>query len=365
MLGLEEIGRTQLAALLRASKRLHSALDPDAVLLELATLAAQEMDADGVTLYLPDESNDELRVLDGKGGAGRVPLDAPSASLAAHVISTGDTVSLADVADDPRFADRVDARSVLAVPLCDSLDQVSGVLVVADKRQDSFSGGDERFLLTLCEHAALALANARHHAAVADDHGRISFLYQVNKLTTARDSGDKVRLRDVLLTVMSGATKSLKSEASSILLWDRRRRRLVFVATVGEKERELAEIEVPLKGSIAGWVIQNEQSVLINDVQNDPRFFSGADESTGFVTRNLICAPMEVRGKMIGVLEVLNKLGGMSFTEADLQLLQEVADHTAAAIKNARRYEDLLRVGEHHQRQATAGFFNPLNPLGR
>jgi GAF domain-containing protein len=251
------------------------------------------------------------------------------------------------------------------MPLHDPPGQISGVVQVFDKRQGPFSEDDERYLLALFEHAALALANARQYAALTDDYERMSFLYQISKLTMDRDSRDKVRLRDVLLTVMDGATKALKAEASSILLWDRRRRRLVFVAAIGEKERELTEIQVPLDGSIAGWVIQNEQNVIINDVQSDPRFFSGADESTGFVTRNLICSPMEVRGKVVGVLQVLNKLGGASFTEADLQLLQAVADHTASAIKSARRYESLLRVGEHHRRRATAGLFNPLNPLGR
>jgi GAF domain-containing protein len=365
MLGREEIGRTQLAALLRASKRIHAVLDPAVVLQETLTLAVQEVDADGAILYLLAESRDEFTQLDGEGGATRLPLDAPDAVLAAHVIKTGETVNLTDLADDPGFARPVSARSALAVPLFDSSGKVSGAVIVFDKREDGFSGEDERFLLALCEEVALALFNARRYTDLAEDFDRVSFLYQVSKLTAVGDSKDEVRLRDVLLTVMNGAAKVLKSEACSILLWDRRRRRLVFVAAAGENNQGLAEIEVPLQGSIAGWVIQNKQSVLINDVQNDPRFFSGVDESTGFITRNLICAPMEVRGKIVGVLEALNKLGGLPYTEADLQLLQEVADHTARAIKNARRYEDLLRVGELHQRQATAGFFNPLNPLGR
>jgi GAF domain-containing protein len=173
----------------------------------------------------------------------------------------------------------------------------------------------------------------------------------------------ETRLRDVLLTVMEGATEVLASEASSILLWDRRRRRLVFVTVTGEKKQELMEIEVPLEDSIAGWVIHNEQGVIVDDVQGDPRFFPGVDERTGFVTRALACVPMKVRGKVIGVLQVLNKRGGVPFDEADLQLTQAVADHAALAIESARRYESLLRVGEYHERRATGGFLDPLTLL--
>jgi GAF domain-containing protein len=350
MLTQGELDRIQLLALIEASKLLNSTLDRDEVLQHLLTLAAQGLDADRAVLQPLDKGWQEIKGTD----------------LAGHVVRTGETVNLANAGADPRFVQELEGvRTVLAMPLYDPPEQISGVVQVFDKRQGPFSEDDEGYLLALLEHAALALRNARHYAALKDDHERILFLLQVSKLTTDQDSGDKVRLRDVLLTVMDGVTKALKADASSILLWDRRRKRLVFVATIGEKERELTEIQVPLEGSIAGWVILNEESVIINDVQSDPRFFSGADESTGFVTRNLICSPMEVRGKIVGVLEVLNKSGGASFTEADLQLLQAVADHTASAIKNARRYEDLLRVGEHHRRRATAGLFNPLSPLGR
>ncbi len=193
---------------------------------------------------------------------------------------------------------------------------------------------------------------------LAADHERLSFLYRISDLMTT-----KVRLRDVLLTVMEGAAKVLKAEASSILLWDQRRRRLVFVTATGEKRRELMEVEAPLEGSIAGWVIQNEQAVIINDVPGDPRFFARADEQTGFVTRALVCAPMKVRGKLIGVIEALNKQGGEPFVEADLQLAQAVADYTALAIENARRYESALRVGEYYERRVSTGFPDPLTLL--
>ena len=179
-----------------------------------------------------------------------------------------------------------------------------------------FGAGDQ-FLLRadalLAEHAALALRNARLHTALSVDYERLSFLFRISSLLTA-----EIRLSDVLLTVMEGITEVLEGEASSILLWDQRRRRLVFLTATGEKEQELLEIEVPLESSIAGWVLQNKQAIIVNDVQSDPRFYPGADARLGFVTRSMVCAPMKVRGKVVGVLEVLNKQEDLPFDESDL-----------------------------------------------
>jgi adenylate cyclase len=358
---LGELDKAQLTALIEASKLLNATLDRDQVLQRLMTLAARGVDADRATLYLLDEPRRELCSIVALGEGLReihLPLEE---GLAGHVARTGETVNVADAYADPRFGRRIDedtgyhTNTVLAVPMYDPERRVSGVVQTLNKRQGLFSQQDERYLLALAEHAALALENARLHAALAADYERLSFLYRISSLMTT-----ETRLRDVLLTAMEGITEVLEAESSAILLWDRRRSRLAFVAVAGPKERKLMEIDVPLERSIAGWVIRNEQSVIVDDAQNDPRFFAGADERTGLVTRSLIGAPMKVRDKIIGVLEVMNKRGGVPFDQADLQLAQSVADHTALAIESARHYESLLRVGEYRERQATTGFLDRL-----
>jgi len=358
----EELGRAQLAALIEASKLLNATLDRDQVLRRLMTLAARGVDADRATLYLLDASRRELRSIVALGEdlhEIRLPL---SEGLAGYVARSGETVNVADAYADPRFDRRIDeetgyrTRTVLTVPMHDPRGQIGGVVQALNKRQGLFSQADERYLLALAEHAALALENARLHAALAAENQRLSFLCHISSLMKT-----DTRLGDVLLTVMQGITDALEAESSAILLWDRRRHRLVFVTVAGPKEEELMEIEVPLDGSIAGWVLQNEDSVIVNDVQHDPRFFSGADERTGMVTRTLIGAPLQVRDKMIGVLEVMNKRADAPFDEEDLRLAQAVADHAALAIESAHRYESVLRVREQQKRRATTGVLDPLN----
>ena len=375
----------QLSALIEASKLFNASLDRDVVLRRLMVLAARGVHADRATLYLLDKARDELCsivVLDKAVREIHLPLDAPGEGLAGHVARTGETVNVADAYTDPRFSRRIDEETgyrtgtVLAVPMRDPQGKVSGVLQVLNKHDGPFSGEDERYLLALAEHASLALENARLHTALTRECQRLSFLYRVSSLMTGTDPSGGVRLRDVLLTVMEGVTEILEAESSAILLWDRRRRRPVFVAISGPKERELIEIDVPMEGSIAGWVMQNEQAIIVNDAQRDPRLFRGADERTGLVTRTLMGVPIVTRSKVLGVLEVMNKQGtlrpaqgdalgqnesGALFDEADLQLAQAVADHTALAIESARHYESLLRVREYEERRAATGILDPLS----
>jgi GAF domain-containing protein len=357
-----ELGKPQLAALIEASKLLNATLDRDEVLRRLMTLAARGVDADRATLYLLDAARRELRSIVALGEdlhEIRLPLKE---GLAGYVARSGETVNVTDAYADPRFGRRIDeetgyrTRTVLTVPMHDPQGQIGGVVQALNKRQGLFSQADERYLLALAEHAAQALENARLHASLAAENQRLSFLCHISSLMKT-----DTRLGDVLLTVLEGTTGILEAESSAILLWDRRRRRLVFVTVAGPKERELMEIEVPLEGSIAGWVLQNETSVIVNDVQHDPRFFGGADERTGLVTHTLIGAPLQVRDKMMGVLEVMNKRADALFDEGDLRLAQAVADHAALAIESAHRYESVLRVREQQKRQATTGVLDPLN----
>ncbi len=91
---------------------------------------------------------------------------------------------------------------------------------------------------------------------------------------------------------------------------------------------------------IAGWVVQYGESVFSADAHQDPRFFAGVDEHSGFQTHSLLAVPLRVRGTIIGVLELLNKQEGQ-FTEADVALVETLAASVAVAIDNARLVDEL------------------------
>jgi GAF domain-containing protein len=89
-------------------------------------------------------------------------------------------------------------------------------------------------------------------------------------------------------------------------------------------------------------VLATQQAEIINDVQNDPRFFKKFDQESGFVTRNMIAVPLTAAGEKMGVLEVLNKLEG-DFLEEDLLFLKSIAEEISFAIRNCRLFEVVVK----------------------
>lgn len=79
---------------------------------------------------------------------------------------------------------------------------------------------------------------------------------------------------------------------------------------------------------------------MVNDVQNDPRFFKGADERSGFKTESMVCVPIINKGRLIGVLQAINKRNNL-FTDYDAQLLGTISNQVAIAIENAKLYGEL------------------------
>lgn len=80
-------------------------------------------------------------------------------------------------------------------------------------------------------------------------------------------------LEDLLHSIIRTATKILDCEAASILLFDEKRNRLFFAAATGSDSKKLAQIPVPLDGSLAGTIFREDRPILLNDVSQDPRHY--------------------------------------------------------------------------------------------
>ncbi len=109
---------------------------------------------------------------------------------------------------------------------------------------------------------------------------------------------------------------------------------------------------MPLDKSIAGWVVKEGEPLLIPDVRKDPRHYHQVDDMTKFSTRSILGVPLRVKDKVIGVLEVLNKIDDKEFTQDDVETLTILAAQAAIAIENARLFQqsDLLSEVVHELR---------------
>lgn len=146
---------------------------------------------------------------------------------------------------------------------------------------------------------------------------------------------------DTILKKLGAAAEKLtKTMASSMMLLDEDKKNLYFKVAGGEKGQVLTKLKVAVGEGIAGWVAQNREPLVIQDVKTDPRFTGKIDSESGFRTKAILCVPMIVGNELIGVAEVLNKNDGSPFTEEDKTILTSLSSFAGVAIINAKNITD-------------------------
>ncbi|MFQ5411424.1 MAG: sigma 54-interacting transcriptional regulator, partial [Phycisphaerae bacterium] len=128
-----------------------------------------------------------------------------------------------------------------------------------------------------------------------------------------------------------------------VMLLDKRRNRLVFMAAVGDRGSALIGEEFEANLGIAGRISSTGEPVIVSDVSRDRDFFRGIDAKSSFQTRGLMGAPLIWKDEVIGVVEVLNKVGGGTYDEDDKTLLMIFANLAASGAHNAARHERIVR----------------------
>lgn len=140
---------------------------------------------------------------------------------------------------------------------------------------------------------------------------------------------------------MIAALRLMKAEVGSLLLIDEEKHQLYFEIGLGEKEEALKAVTLNIGQGIAGWVAQHGEPLIVNSPESDPRFLKEVGDKIGYHTRNIICVPVKAKGRVIGVLEAINRQGKTGFRQEDLSILTSLADLVAIALDNARLYAEL------------------------
>jgi len=167
----------------------------------------------------------------------------------------------------------------------------------------------------------------------------IDALYRVNNLMA-----EVTDLNQLLNLILVESKNVLDVEASSLMLYDEERDDLYFEVALGEKGEQVKVIRLKMGEGIAGSCAKERRTLVVNDTARDDRHFKLADEITKFKTRNILATPLVRKGRLIGVLEVLNKSGNRPFTEADVKVIEFFADHVAIAVENALLVKANLRA---------------------
>ena len=169
-------------------------------------------------------------------------------------------------------------------------------------------------------------------------------------------------LDSLLREVMESVKSVFKTESCSILLVDKAKNDLYFHLIAGEKEEEISKIRVPMGKGIAGTVAISREPMIINDAQNDDRVYKVVDKSSGFVTRNILAAPLVAGDETVGVIEAINTIDRNNFNETDIDLFLSFSDAAALAIQKTRLLEDLEKSNKDLAK--TVGELGSLYELG-
>ena len=160
--------------------------------------------------------------------------------------------------------------------------------------------------------------------------------------------GAEESYRSLLQATVEVARAIFHAKAASVFLLDEQADELVFEAVAGEGAGELVGKRFPSSTGVAGWVLTTRQPLVVDDLTSDTRFSREAAESTGYVPRGIMAAPLLVEERALGVLEVLDRPADSTFTLAEMNLLGLFANQAAVAL-------DLLQRGRRAQAALDGG----------
>jgi GAF domain-containing protein/FixJ family two-component response regulator len=347
---LEQINRQlerrlmDLSTLYAVGQSVTSLLDLEKLLNRVVEAAAYLTGADEAFLFLIEEGKGELSLLDSRGLSEKwVPGSRLKIqdTLMGTVVTTGKPLTLDSTAESRELTMLDHPVSALMNMPLKVKEKTIGVLGVTSKTPArAFAQDDLSRLAALADYAVIAIENARLYEGARQQAEELSTINEIAQTVTSSLDLDKV-----IRSVMKGINRILRVETGSLLLIDEEANELVFKITLQGDTEKLAPYRLKMGQGIAGWVAQQGEPLLVPDVQLDPRHYGAIDEAVGFTSHSIMCVPLTVKEKVIGVIEVINKMDGSSsdseaqFTENDLELLSSMAAPVAIAIENARLYE--------------------------
>ncbi|MFT5194162.1 MAG: signal transduction histidine kinase [Cellvibrionaceae bacterium] len=231
------------------------------------------------------------------------------------------------------------SSSLLIVPLpwpkSDSSIVPNAILIVADAEDTVLAD------LVQIEHLAIMFTTWLERAVLHYQRDRQAIEFAITSDISQRLSAT-LRLEDVFSQVSDNIKRMLDVESLSIGLIQQHTGDIVFIPQLmGMMFLAMPPIKLKSGAGIAGWVVENRQAAIINDVYNDNRFSSDSDMTSGFLTKSMICVPLQQKDKVIGVIQAINKRNG-EFGLHDKDLLEAVSGSLSAAIVNANLHENVV-----------------------
>ncbi|XP_049583435.1 dual 3',5'-cyclic-AMP and -GMP phosphodiesterase 11A isoform X1 [Syngnathus scovelli] len=315
------------------------------------TLVSKFFDVHAGTAVLPSMNSGEVQVPWGKGIIG-------------YVAEHGETVNIPDAYQDRRFSDEIDkltgykTKSLLCMPIRNSDGETIGVAQAINKTSsvEIFAEDDEKVLQMYLPFCGIAISNAQLFAASRKEYDRSRALLEVvNDLFE-----EQTDLEKIVRKIMHRAQTLLKCERCSVQLLEDIESPVVkftksfeLLSPKCSADAETSFKDSMEKSSYSDWLINNSIAELvastglpvnISDAYQDPRFDAEADQFSDFHIRSVLCVPIwNSDHQIIGVAQVLNRLDGKPFDDADQRLFEAFVIFCGLGINNTIMYDQVKK----------------------
>jgi GAF domain-containing protein len=185
------------------------------------------------------------------------------------------------------------------------------------------------------------------------------FAEELAALLRAIESGSRAILPssdDALLeSIVTAAARIFSAAAATLLLVDDDGESLLFRVAVGRNPYDVLGMKIPINKGIAGYVAMTGQPISVSNTEQDARFYTAFAKDVGYVPESILATPLLSGDRVIGVLEVLDKIDAASFGLQDMELMGLFAQQAALAIEHSRQLDQVSEALVSGLQQIAAG----------
>lgn len=331
-------------ALSHIAKAITSQLELDDVLNQVADLAMRLTAAGETSIWLVDQATGEL-FLEAERGirdekVRRIRLPIHEDNLAGRVVQTGKPIraSRQPGEDQIKLKTYYLVEAVVNVPITYGKTTIGVLTAVHREIGKGFTEQDEQLLAAIADFAAIAIQNARLFEATDQQlERRVRELAALNEIS--RSMSSSLDIDQVYEVLVKQLNKHWPVETVYLHLLDTRHNLLIPVEA---KQAAMQPQKRSTARGILGHVVQEGLSFVNNHVGTHPYYDPEVDDLNGQTPNSIVCVPLQLKGRVVGLLTLINKTNG-AFTNEDVNLLEAFASPIATAIENARLYKESNR----------------------
>ncbi len=342
----------EMNSIQQIGKSLSSELNTERLLLLIMDEVTRLMNAERSTFYIVDSERGELwSKIAQKAEIMEIRLKI-GVGIAGNVAKTGKIINIEDAYNDDRFDSSTDKKtgykthSILCMPIFEPLKDdktkpdIIGVLQILNKKDGVFDSEDEDLLSSLASQIAISIINSRLYTALEKKIHEINLLFDIERELNKADNLD-----ELLRILIEKITDTLKVEAALITIMDKQSQDLKTRVAKNIDKTKLMDCKLSLDEGIINEVNRTGELYVTNDAQNDPLFRTDFQKEIGIDIKHLVCAPLKIEDRVIGIMEVFNKPEKNEFFRSDdIRLINSLASQISRSIETYQLKDEKIKA---------------------